>query len=147
MNDLLVYIIRGIVAVLMLAVMVCMLSSCNVQQAIPTSHQRDSVRVEYRLDSIYLYERDSIYVEKEHKNDTILLTTTKWSVRYKDVLREVHDTIAVNTTDTIVQQVKYVPAYYKRVSRGFWMLLVILLAIVGVWGVKMYYKIQKGGVL
>lgn len=55
--------------------------------------------------------------------------------------------IRSKTTQTIVKEVKYVPNYYKNCTRGFWFLLVILILIVGWKAVKIYFKIQSGGVL
>ena len=133
----------GIVAdTLKVLLIVFALTSCKVQQPVPTAHHKDSVRVEYRLDSVYLYERDSIYVDRFRANDTVYLTTTKYLTRYKDVWREVHDTIAVCTTDTIVAQVPYVPGYYKRTARGFWVLLVVLLLIAAIKAIKIYLRIN-----
>lgn len=122
----------------LLIVPIILLASCKVTQPIAT--HTDSVRVEYRLDSVYLYERDSIYVDRFTKADTIWVTTTKWKVRYKDVMKEVHDTITATQTQVVKE--KYVPNYYKRVSAGFWVLLGILLLIAGWWVVKMYYKLK-----
>lgn len=83
---------------------ICMLTlaSCSLgRKAIKQEERRDStsVRTEFvsqvKLihDSIYL--RDSVFVEK--KGDTIYLN--KWRTHYRE--RLVHDTIIVETTDTL----------------------------------------------
>lgn len=78
------------------------LASCSIgRKAIKQEERRDStsVRTEFVWltkkvhDSIYL--RDSVFVEK--KGDTIYLN--KWRTHYRE--RLVHDTIIVETTDTL----------------------------------------------
>lgn len=77
----------------------------------PTIITRDSVRVEMRLDSIYIYERDSVYVDRWRANDTVYITTEKWRTRYKDKIRLQHDTIVQTKTQTIVQTEKVTPKW------------------------------------
>lgn len=83
---------------------ICMLTlaSCSLnRKAIKQEERRDSasVRTEFVWqvkqihDSIYL--RDSVFVEK--KGDTIYLN--KWRTQYRE--RLIHDTIIVETTDTL----------------------------------------------
>ena len=83
---------------------ICMLvmASCSLsRKTIKQEERRDSasVRTEFVWqikqihDSIYL--RDSVFVEK--KGDTIYLN--KWRTQYRE--RLVHDTIIVETTDTL----------------------------------------------
>ena len=83
---------------------ICMLTlaSCSLgRKAIKQEERRDStsVRTEFVWqikqihDSIYL--RDSVFVEK--KGDTVYLN--KWRTHYRE--RLVHDTIIVETTDTL----------------------------------------------
>ena len=128
-----------------------LLVSCRTMQVVPTAHERDSVRIEYRLDSVYILERDSVWVDRYKSNDTIYITKDVWKWRYKDIISEVHDTISVATTDTIVQQVEYTPAYYKNCTSGFWVLFVAIvlyiLIRVGWWLAKKYLKTQTGGLL
>lgn len=82
--------------------MLAFASSCSLgRKAIKQEERRDSasVRTEFVWltkkvhDSIYL--RDSVFVEK--KGDTIYLN--KWRTHYRE--RLVHDTIIVETTDTL----------------------------------------------
>lgn len=112
-------------------------------QAVPV--QKDSVRIEVRHDSVYVYKHDSIFRDRWRSGDTTYIVTEKWRTLYKDKLVEVHDTIRTNEVQ--VQEVKYVPAYYKNTSTGFWILFVILLVIVG-WRVgRFIIKIKTGGLL
>lgn len=78
------------------------LASCSIgRKAIKQEEKRDStsVRTEFVWlkeqvhDSIYL--RDSVFVER--KGDTVYLN--KWRTHYRE--RLVHDTIIVETTDTL----------------------------------------------
>lgn len=82
--------------------MLAFASSCSLgRKAIKQEERRDStsVRTEFVSqvkqihDSIYL--RDSVFVEK--KGDTIYLN--KWRTQYRE--RLIHDTIIVETTDTL----------------------------------------------
>lgn len=123
---------QKIVLILLFA---AMLIGCKAVK--PIANTRDSVRVEYRLDSIYLYERDSVYVDRYAKNDTIWITTTKWQTRYKDVIKEVHDTITTKQTETL--QVRYVPAFYKNCTWGFWIFIILIVIRIALWLVKKYY--------
>lgn len=112
------------------------LSSCkSVQQCVPDTITRDSVRVEYKLDSVYLYERDSIFV---HANkDTVFVE--RWKTRYKDVLKIQHDTVIDAKTEVQVQEVRYVPKYYRFTSWAFWIVVAILLIRIAWWIAKKYY--------
>lgn len=112
------------------------LPACKTQQpCLPQTITRDSVRVQYRTDSVYLYERDSIFVQQ--RADTVYLT--RYTTRYKDVLRLQHDTIVDTRHEVQVQQVRYVPKYYSVVSWGFWIFVVLLLLRIVLWVVKKYY--------
>ena len=129
----------GMAIVIVLAVL---LTSCKSVQ--PITNTRDSVRVEYRLDSVYFFQHDSVFRDRWHSGDTIFVQVEKWRTRYKDKIVLQHDTICTEHTEQV--PVKYVPAYYKNTSAGFWVLLAILLLIIGVKVAKIYLKIQSGGV-
>ena len=128
--------IIGIIVIALIAVMF-FFSGCKTVQ--PLTQSRDSVRVDVRHDSVYIYQKDSIYRDRWRAGDTVFVTVEKFKTLYRDKLIEVHDTI----TDTQTEQVavRYVPDYYKRVSAGFWILLVILIAIIAFKAYKLYIKI------
>lgn len=95
--------------------------SCSIgRKAIKQEERRDStsVRTEFVWqikqihDSIYL--RDSVFVEK--KGDTIYLN--KWRTRYRE--RLIHDTIIVETTDTL--RIKEVASKEVVKSPSFFMM-------------------------
>ena len=86
-----------------------MMVGCKVQDCIPETIVRDSIRMEYKLDSIYLYERDSIYIHA--KADTVWVE--KWKTRYKDVLKIERDTIYQENKVVEVNEVKYIPDWVK----------------------------------
>ena len=100
--------------------------SCKT--CVPIVEVRDSVRVEYKHDSIYEYKHDSIFRDRWRSGDTVYVNVERWAIRYKDKIVEVHDTIATNTE--IVQERKVVPAYYKGCSIALWIL--VALAVVAV---------------
>lgn len=97
------------------------LVSCSIgRKAIKQEERRDStsVRTEFVWqikqihDSIYL--RDSVFVEK--KGDTIYLN--KWRTQYRE--RLIHDTIIVETTDTL--RIKEVASKEVVKSPSFFMM-------------------------
>ena len=128
--------IIGIIVIALIAAMF-FFSGCKTVQ--PLTQSRDSVRVEVRHDSVYIFRHDSIFRDRWRAGDTVFVTVEKYKTLYRDKLIEVHDTI----TDTRTEQVavRYVPDYYKRVSAGFWILLAILLAILAFKAYKLYIKI------
>ena len=128
--------IIGIIGIALIAAMF-FLSGCKSVQ--PLTQSRDSVRVEVRHDSVYIYQHDSIFRDRWRAGDTVFVTVEKYKTLYRDKLIEVHDTITNTQTEQVA--VRYVPDYYKRVSAGFWILLVILLAILAFKAYKLYIKI------
>lgn len=128
--------IIGIIGIALIAA-IFFFSGCKTVQ--PLTQSRDSVRVEVRHDSVYIFRHDSIFRDRWRAGDTVFVTVEKYKTLYRDKLIEVHDTI----TDTRTEQVavRYVPDYYKRVSAGFWILLAILLAILAFKAYKLYIKI------
>ena len=112
------------------------LSACRtVAPCVPETIIIDSVRVEYKLDSVYLYERDSIFVHE--KRDTVFVE--RWKTRYKDVLKIQRDTIRDTNTEVHVKHVRYVPKYYRFCSWAFWIVVAILLIRLAWWLAKKYY--------
>ena len=131
------------IGLVLCAILSLCFSGCKTVQ--PIQQTRDSVRVEIRHDSVYVFKHDSIFRDRWRSGDTVFVTLTKFQTLYRDKLVEVHDTIATTQTEQV--PVEVVPTYYKNTSRGFWVLLVILLLIVGWKVAKVYFKIQSGGIL
>jgi len=101
---------------------------------------RDSLIVRTTLDSVYLYEKDSIFIKQ--KGDTVFFE--RWSIRYKDKLIEKKDTTYINKVE--VKEVA-VPAqlnWWQRFQiRSFWWLFGVV-AVVVVWQViKLYFRLKK----
>lgn len=91
---LLLLIIAGIILLAMV--------SCRAQYT-PTlpeqnTHNRDSVRIEYRHDSIYTDRWHTQYV----KGDTVYIHDSIW----RDRFQKIHDTTRIHHTDTIYQPVE-----------------------------------------
>ena len=127
--------VQGLGALLIL--WLCLhLVGCKTIQQQTAVHNRDSIRVEVRLDSIYVYEKDSIYRDRWKNGDTVFVQVEKWKTRYRDKLREVHDTIAVVKTDSVTTVVT-VPrprtGYDRFCSGFFWTVAVILLLLAAFW--------------
>lgn len=95
-------IIRIIVAALLVALLVTILPSCKTVDCIPEVVYRDSIRTEFKHDSTYIYERDSIFIKQQA--DTVFVN--KYITRYKDVLKVERDTLWRDRTETIVKEVE-----------------------------------------
>lgn len=49
--------------------------------------------------------------------------------------------------DVVVKQQSYIPDYNKNCTRGFWVLLVILIVIIAIWIFKKYIRLKSGGLI
>ena len=107
----------------------------TVAPCIPETITRDSVRVEYKLDSVYLYERDSIFVHE--KRDTVYVE--RWKTRYKDVMKVQRDTMRDTHTEVQGQSVEVTPRFAKFCYWWFGISAVILVAGVVLWLCKKFY--------
>ena len=101
---------------------------------------RDSLIVRTTLDSVYLYEKDSIFIKQ--KGDTVWLE--RWSIRYKDKLIEKKDTTYINKVE--IKEVA-VPAqlnwWQKWQMRSFWWLFGVVAIIVGWQIIKLYLRLKR----
>ena len=107
----------------------------TVAPCIQETITRDSVRVEYKLDSVYLYERDSIFVHE--KRDTVFVE--RWKTRYKDVLKIQRDTVIDTKTEVQVQRVEVTPRFAKFCYWWFGITALLLIAGVVLWVCKKFY--------
>lgn len=128
---------------LLALVMVLIFSAAGCTTVQPIAEAKDSIHTKYIHDSIYIYKHDSVFIDRWRQGDTVYITTEKWRTQWKDKIVEVHDTINNATTNEVIVEV--VPEYYKSTSKGFWVLLAIIVLIV-VWKVaKVYFSIKSGG--
>ena len=101
---------------------------------------RDSLIVRTTLDSVYLYEKDSIFVKQ--KGDTVWLE--RWSIRYKDKLVEKKDTAYINKVE--VKEVA-VPAelnWWQRWQiRSFWWLFGVVVVVIAWQVIKIYFRLKR----
>ena len=105
--------------------------ACKTTAPVVTpSVQNDSVRVSVVHDSVRVYERDSVFVDRYTKADTIWLTTEKWSIRYRDKEVIKHDTIYQVQKETEVVTEKFTPPFYKNCTIGFWVLIVGIVLVI-----------------
>lgn len=132
-----------IVVFALVMVAITMLGGCASVK--PIEQSRDSVRIELRHDSVFVFQHDSVFRDRWRNGDTIFVTLEKWKVKYRDKIVEVHDTIRKDNVQTFVQEI--VPTYYKRTSAGFWVLLAIVIAVAGYKISKIVIKIKSGGLL
>lgn len=112
------------------------LSACKtVAPCVPVTITSDSVRVEYKLDSVYLYERDSIFVHE--KRDTVFVE--RWKTRYKDVIKIQRDTVIDTNTEVQVQRVEVTPRFAKFCYWWFGISALLLVAGAALWICKKFY--------
>ena len=101
---------------------------------------RDSLIVRTTLDSVYLYEKDSIFVKQ--KGDTVWLE--RWSIRYKEKLVEKKDTVYINNVE--VKEVA-VPAelnWWQRWQiRSFWWLFGVVVVVIAWQVIKIYFRLKR----
>lgn len=119
--------IAGGIAAAMIAFLLAF-SSCKTVQ--PIAPSRDSIRVEVRYDSVYVLQRDSVYVDRWQTGDTVFVTLERWRTEYRDKIVMQHDTIAAERVQVVTE--RYIPKYYERTSAGFWVLLIIVLAFAAI---------------
>ena len=101
---------------------------------------RDSLIVRTKLDSVYLYEKDSIFVKQ--KGDTVFFE--RFSIRYKDKLIYKKDTAYINKIE--IKEVA-VPAQLNRWQRwqirSFWWLAGVLVIFLAWQAIKLYFRLKK----
>lgn len=125
-----------IFSVALVVVLLLGLTACRtVAPCVPETIVRDSIRTRNILDSVYFYERDSIFVHA--KADTVWVE--RWKTRYKDVIRVERDTVRDVHNEVQVKQVRYVPKYYKFTSWAFWIVVAIILIRIAWWVAKKFY--------
>ena len=125
--------LRYILLIATCAILAWMMSSCKTVDCIPETIVRDSVRIEQKLDSIFLYEKDSIFIKEGR--DTIWVE--KYITRYKDVMKVQRDTIYQENKVVEVKEVKYIPTFVKVMAWiGGALTLLLLLWVV----LKVYRK-------
>ena len=112
------------------------LAGCKtVAPCIPETITIDSVRVEYKLDSVYLYEHDSIFVHE--KRDTVFVE--RWKTRYKDVLKIQRDTVIDKKTEVQVEITEVTPRFAKFCYWWFGVSAFLLIAGAAIWLCKKFY--------
>ena len=128
-------------AILILSVFVALLffSGCS-PRILVREVVRDSLIVRTKLDSVYLYEKDSIFIQQ--KGDTVFLE--RWSIRYKDKIVEKKDTAYINKVE--VKEVP-VPAqlnWWQRWQiRSFWWLFGAVVIVIAWQIIKLYFRFTK----
>jgi hypothetical protein len=131
-------IIRIIVAALLVALLVTILPSCKTVDCLPETIVRDSIVTEYKLDSIYLYEKDSVFIKE--KADTVFVN--KYVTRYKDVMKIERDTIwqenkVVEVKEVLVE--KPIAGVVKWLSWVGAFFVVLYLVKAGLWVYRKFF--------
>ena len=132
-----VHIIRLLACVFIALLLAWVLRGCKTCECLPSVEYRDSIVTRYHHDTIQTYEKDSIFIHA--KGDTVW--RERWSIRWRDKIVERYDTIYQDRQTETVRVEKVVPTFYRTCTRGFWLILSIL--IVGVVGrilVRVYLK-------
>ena len=101
---------------------------------------KDSLIVRTTLDSVYLYEKDSIFIKQ--KGDTVFFE--RWSIRYKDKLIEKKDTTYINNVE--IKEVA-VPAqlnsWQRWQIRSFWWLFGVVVIVIAWQIIKIYFRLKR----
>lgn len=137
--------ILAVLLIVFLVGYITSLTGCKTVK-VGTSHDKDSVRVEYRVDSFTQIVRDSVRIQLPCSDSIEVAYVDRWHTEYKDRTFKIHDTIRVCSTDTIYQP--YPVVEYKTKNSGFarfciwWTIgtwIIILLTLV-IWLLKMYIR-------
>ena len=107
----------------------------TVAPCIPETITRDRMRKKNKLNSVYLYERDSIFVHE--KRDTVFVE--RWKTRYKDVMKIQRDTVIDTKTEVQVQRVEVTPRFAKFCYWWFGVSAFLLVAGAALWVCKKFY--------
>ena len=129
------YLFAIVASLAVMAFLFCFGSCKTVAPCVPEMITIDSVRVEYKLDSVYLYERDSIFVHE--KKDTVFIE--RWKTRYKDVLKIQRDTVIDTKTEVQVQIEEVTPRFAKFCYWWFGVSAFMLVAGAVIWICKKFY--------
>ena len=101
---------------------------------------RDSLIVRTKLDSVYLYEKDSIFVKQ--KGDTVWLE--RWSIRYKEKLIEKKDTAYINKVEVKEVAVPAQLTWWQRWQiRSFWWLFGVVVIVIAWQVIKVYFRLKR----
>lgn len=132
-----IHIIRLLVCVFIVLLLAWVLRGCKTCECLPSVEYRDSIVTRYHHDTIQTYAKDSVFIHQ--KGDTVW--RERWSIRWRDKIVERHDTIYCDQETETVRVEKVVPALYKNCTRGFFVLLsVIVLYIVARILIRVYLK-------
>lgn len=113
--------IKWAITLAILTALVMAIGMTGCKTCVPIVEVRDSVRTEYKLDSVYVYKHDSVWRDRWRNGDTVFVVQEKYKTLYKDKIVEIHDTIRTNTE--IVQERKVVPSFYKGCTIALWVLI------------------------
>ena len=114
---------------------IVLFSSCRQVKVLTVTEYRDSVRTEYRTDSVVVYARDSVYIRE--RGDTVLVD--KYHILYRD--RLLRDTLYIGTEveKPVVTEVE-IPTRY--IPKWVWWLLACNVALAVYGAVRLYMKIK-----
>ena len=133
----LVKILRIVAGIVICLLWLCLLNSCKTCECLPSVEYRVSIVTRYYHDTIQTYEKDSVFIHA--KGDTVW--RERWSIRWRDKIVERIDTIYQDLQTETVRVEKVVPAFYRTCTRGFWLILSILIVCaVGRILIRVYLK-------
>lgn len=107
-------------------------SGCKTKQVVvPTVHFRDSTKIVYTRDSVYLH--DSVFVAQYQKGDTVYRDRVRTKYLYKYVGRT--DTVAIERRDTvkIATPVAQSLTMYQRMAARWFSIVCALLIVLLAW--------------
>lgn len=119
----LIKILRVLAGIAIVLLWAWLLTSCKTCECFPSIEYRDSIVTRYYHDTIQTYEKDSVFIHA--RGDTVW--RERWSIRWRDKIVERHDTIYQDRQTETVRVEKVVPTFYRTCTRGFWLILLILI--------------------
>lgn len=128
-------ILLTIVGLVCAALVIVCFAGCTGPRVVTVVEQRDSIRTEYRTDSLYFYEKDSVFIKQS--GDTVYID--KWHLRFRDVART--DTV-VSVREVEKPVIQEVVTERRYIPRWVWWLVGANCLLVVAGAVKLYLKFK-----
>lgn len=136
----LLHIIGFFVGFIFMMFLAFIMQSCTTTKYVSVIEQRDSIVV--RIDTTII--KDSVYIATYAKGDTVYIDKYKWNY----IEKITRDTIVTNKEIPVIQEVETIK---ETVPNWCWWLLAVVIVFVVYklvrLGIKIYTKIQSGGLL
>jgi hypothetical protein len=110
-------------------------TGCKTCQPIIQTEYRDSIRTQFKHDSVFVKEKDSVFVML--KGDTVY--RERYSIRYRDRIVTQRDTCFVEREVKVTEREQVIPAYYRKIHVCFWVIVVLIVLYIAI---KLYLRFK-----